>query len=174
MTKEIDIKLGLPQNEEYQNLLDEMNSSFDKLNEMTLSLPQPKDLISVNKISLADTLNEAYLDLIQFEKDFSDLLQRATDFRGNPTLDFNPDVDVRLSYGHYLDLFSSRLDSRERSYYRHVEKIHRIEDFINKHNSNLKTEDSLKYGRISIWLGWGGIVLGLISIGIGVYFQFFY
>lgn len=174
MGKGFDIKIGFPQNEEYRNLIDEMNSSFEQLNEMTLSLPKPMDLVSVEEISLSNSLNGAYLDLRRFEINFCDLLQRATDFRGNPTLDFKPNVDVFLSYRHYLDLFSSRLDSLERSYYRHVEKIQRIEDFINKHNSNLKTEDSLKYGRKSIWLGWGGIILGLISIGIGIYFQFFY
>jgi len=154
--------------------MNEINSSFDKLNEMTTSLPKPKDLVSLQEISLSDSLNDAYKELRQFEQDFGGLLQRATDFRGNPTLDFKPEVDVYLSYRHYLDLFSSRIDSLERSYYRHVEKIQRIEDFINKHNRNLKTEDSLKYGRRSICLGWGGIILGFISIGIGVYFQFFY
>lgn len=174
MAEENEINIGPPRNEDYISVWEGFNDFVDKLIETSKKIPRPNDLKTEDKIDQSKAIGEVSKEIKSLEAELNSLMGEGVTFLGKPNFKFDEGVDVRLATINYTNLLTLRISYAERNYLQTVYDIQRIEDFIHKHNSNLKAEKSLSYGRSSIWLGLGGIILGLISIGIGVYFQFFY
>jgi len=163
MSDEINVKIGPPQNEDFRDVWDQLNKFIEKLIVATKKIPKPKELKSDEQINQPEVIGKASKEIKQLEKELNPLLEQGFEILGNPNLEFENDVDVRLSTSNYLNLLSLRISYAEKNYLQAVYDIQRIEDFIHKHNSKLQAEKSLSYGRKSIWLGLAGIILGIVS-----------
>jgi|GEM_PF-3008165 hypothetical protein len=163
MGKKNEFFIGPPKNEDFNDVWNHLNTFTEKLNEATQKIPSPKDLKSVQKINQSDAIGLPSKKIKGLESEFNELRQKGMDFLGKPNFEFDSGVDIHLASLNYSSLLTLRLSTLEKDYSQAVEHIQRIEDFIHKHNSQIDANQSLKYGRNSIALGWGGILLGIIS-----------
>lgn len=163
MPKENEIKIAPPRNEEFTSVWDGFNKFIEKLIVVSKKVPNLSDLKSENIIDQSETIGKVTKEIKSLEPELNDLMDEGLTFLGKPNFEFDEGVDVRLATLNYTSLLTLRISYAERNYLQVVHDIQRIEDFIHKHNSNLRSDKSLSYGRKSIMLGFAGIILGVVN-----------